>query len=143
MKSIYITSVERYSGKTAACLALGKRFQVDGYRVGYLKPLSLTPWRVGGKIADEDAGFVIETLDLKAKPWDLSPVVVTPELLHDRMRNMEEINFMQQVRQAAEAAGSGKDILILEGGASLREGHSVGLPTPGVAAEPAGGDQTE
>ena len=26
MKSLYITSIERYSGKTAACLALGKRF---------------------------------------------------------------------------------------------------------------------
>ena len=39
MKSLYVTSVERYSGKTATCLALGKRFQADGYRVGYVKPL--------------------------------------------------------------------------------------------------------
>jgi BioD-like phosphotransacetylase family protein len=135
MKSIYITSVERYSGKTAACLALGKRFQADGYKVGYLKPLSLTPWRVGNKIADEDAAFVIESLNIQAEPWELSPVVVTPELLHNRLRDMEEINFMEQVKGAADAAGSGKDILILEGGASLREGHAVGLPTPGVAAK--------
>jgi BioD-like phosphotransacetylase family protein len=135
MKSIYVTSVERYSGKTAVCLALGKRFQADGYKVGYLKPLSLAPWRVGGRIADEDAAFVIETLKLQATPWDLSPVVVTPELLRDRLRSTGQINFMEQVKSAAEAAGSGKDILLLEGGASLREGYAVGLPTPSVAAE--------
>ena len=135
MKSIYITSVERYSGKTAACLALGKRFQADGYKVGYLKPLSLNPWRVGGKIADEDAAFVREVLGLKENAWELSPVVVTPEFLHERLRNQAEINLMDQVKAAAESAGSGKDILLMEGGASLREGHAVGLPTPAVAAE--------
>ena len=43
MKSLYVTSTNQYSGKTAVCLALGKRFQADGYKVGYLKPLSLQP----------------------------------------------------------------------------------------------------
>ena len=62
MKSLYITSVERYSGKTAVCLALGKRFQDDGYKVGYLKPLSIQPWLEGGKIVDEDATFVKEAM---------------------------------------------------------------------------------
>jgi BioD-like phosphotransacetylase family protein len=62
-------------------------------------------------------------------------VVVTPELLHDRLRDMGDINFIEQVKEAAKAAGAGKDILLLEGGASLREGHAVGLPTPAVAAE--------
>jgi BioD-like phosphotransacetylase family protein len=72
MKSLYIMSVERYSGKTAACLALGRRFQADGFHVGYLKPLSLQPWRVEGKMADEDAPFVKETLGLTACLWALS-----------------------------------------------------------------------
>jgi BioD-like phosphotransacetylase family protein len=68
MKSLYVTSVERYSGKTATCLALGKRLQADGYRVGYLKPLSLQPWRVASKVADEDAAFVKEVLELARNP---------------------------------------------------------------------------
>ena len=79
MKSLYVTSVERYSGKTAVCLALGKRFQADGNKVGYLKPLSLQPWRTSGRVADEDAAFVKKILDLDANPVDLSPVVVTDE----------------------------------------------------------------
>jgi BioD-like phosphotransacetylase family protein len=135
VKSIYVTSVERYSGKTAVCLALGKRFQADGFKVGYLKPLSLQPWRVSGKIADEDATFVKEVLGLSADPWELSPVVLTPEYLIKQLGMGGETNLMDKVRSAVESIGAGKDMLLLEGGASLREGHAVYLPTPDVARE--------
>jgi BioD-like phosphotransacetylase family protein len=133
MKSLYITSVERYSGKTATCLALGKRFQAAGNKVGYLKPLSLQPWRVGDMIADEDAAFVKEILGLQAQPWELSPVVVTSEFLRDHLSGTEQGNLLDQVRAAYESAAAGLDILLLEGGASLREGYAVDLPTPEVA----------
>ena len=133
MKSLYVTSVERYSGKTAFCLGLGKRFQADGYKVGYLKPLSLQPWMVDGETADEDAGFVKEILGLDAPPWELSPVVLTADFLRELLSSQKEINFMDRVRTSADQAGRGKDILLMEGGASLREGYVVGLPTPQVA----------
>ncbi len=135
MKSLYVTSVERYSGKTAICLALGKRFQADGYQVGYLKPLSLQPWRYGDKIADEDAVFVKSVLNLEVDPADLSPVVVTPELLRTYLTGSEAGDLLSKAMAASEAAGAGKDLLLLEGGGSLREGYVMGLPTPQVAAE--------
>jgi len=134
MKSLYVTSVERYSGKTATCLALGKRFQADGYGVGYFKPLSLQPWRVAEKIADEDAAFAKEVLGLAAEPWELSPVVVTPDFLRRCWQDHEEMNLLEKVREACEKiACSERDVLLLEGGGSLREGYVVGLPTPKVA----------
>lgn len=133
MKSLYITSIERYSGKTAACLALGRHFQQEGLKVGYLKPLSLQPWRIGEHIADEDAAFVRETLGLEAPPWDLSPVVLTPEFLRQQLQAHQEVDFLEKVKAACEAAAAGQDILLLEGGGSLREGYVVGLPTVGVA----------
>ena len=135
MKSIYVTSLERYSGKTAICLTLGKRLQVDGFKVGYLKPLSLQPWRVSGHIADEDASFVKEVLGLTDEPWQLSPVVVTPEFLIKHLTKGGGSSLMEKVKSAVESTGRGKDILLLEGGASLREGHAVSLPTPDVARE--------
>jgi BioD-like phosphotransacetylase family protein len=135
MKSIYVTSVERYSGKTATCLALSKRLIADGHKVGYLKPLSLQPWRVGDKWADEDAGFVKEALGLEAQPWEMSPVVVTSEYLLSRLESNGSSDPMAEVKAACEVAGQGKDVLVLEGGGSLREGYTVGLPTPMVAAE--------
>jgi BioD-like phosphotransacetylase family protein len=134
MKSLYITSVDRYSGKTATCLALGKHFQADGYNVGYLKPLSLQPWRTAGKVADEDAAFVKVVLGLAAEPWELSPVVVTPDFLHEYLSSQEETDLIEVVREACEKiACAERDLLLLEGGGSLREGYVVGLPTPKVA----------
>ncbi len=139
MKTLYVTSVERYSGKTATCLALGKHFRAAGYRVGYLKPLSLQPWRVAGRVADEDAAFAKEVLGLKAEPWEISPVVLTPDFLRAYMSGETETDLMGKVRAAFEAARAGQDVLLLEGGGSLREGYVVGLPTPAVAAA-CGGD---
>ncbi|HJW89087.1 MAG TPA: phosphotransacetylase family protein [Anaerolineales bacterium] len=133
MKSLFVTSIERYSGKTAVCLALGRRFQADGFRVGYLKPLSLQPLRIGNKIVDEDAVFVKDVLGLKASPWDLSPVVVTPDSLRQYLSQGAPGDPMKVVQAAFNKAADGQDILLLEGGASLREGHAVGLPTPDVA----------
>lgn len=135
MNSIYITSLERFSGKTAICLALGKRLKADGFSVGYLKPLSLQPWRVAGKIADEDASFVKEILELEVDPWDLSPVVITPEFLLQLLGDGDETQLMDRVKAAVQLTGQDKDVLLLEGGASLREGYAVNLPTPDVARE--------
>lgn len=135
MKSLYITGAERYSGKTATCLALGARLQLDGYRVGYLKPLSLQPWRIGNRVADEDAAFVKHVLNLPFEPWELSPVVITPEFLRSRLTDPNPEDLMVKVMEASQIAGRDNDILLLEGGGSLREGYVVGLPPVGVVKQ--------
>lgn len=133
MKSIYITSIERYSGKTAFCLAFGKRLQDEGKKVGYLKPVSLQPWFISGHIADEDAEFVKNILGLPNNVWDLSPVVITDDLLKEYLREGGKKDYFEVVKDAYQNASKGEDILILEGGGSLREGYIIGLPTPFVA----------
>jgi BioD-like phosphotransacetylase family protein len=136
MKSLYVTSVECFSGKTAACLALGTRFQANGYRVGYMKPLSLQPIRVGGKITDEDAIFVQKVLSLKGKADEIAPVVITKEYLREHLQSgyaERDAELMQRVKKAFDKASLDQDVLLLEGGASLREGYTVGLPTLAVA----------
>jgi len=135
MKSLYITSVEKYSGKTALCLALGKLYQERGMNIGYLKPFSLRPWRIGGKIADEDASFVIDILGVDAKPWEMAPVVLTQEALRALLTGAEQPEYMPDVVAAAKRLEKKKDLLLLEGGGSLREGYVVNLGTPEVAAE--------
>lgn len=135
MKSLYITSVEKYSGKTALCLALGKIYQERGLTIGYLKPFSLRPWRIGDKIADEDAAFVIDILGINAKPWEMAPVVVTSEMLREYLTDQETVDFMPQVLEAASSLEERKDLLLLEGGGSLREGYGMNLATPDVARE--------
>ncbi len=135
MKSLYITSIEKYSGKTSLCLALGKIYQERGLNVGYLKPYSAHPWRIGDNIADEDAAFVIDTLGINAKPWEMAPVVVTSEMLRDHLTAKETVDYLPQVLDTARSLEERRDILLLEGGGSLREGYAIGLPTPDVARE--------
>lgn len=128
MKALYITSVEPYTGKTALCLALGKRLQEAGYKIGYLKPMSTQPWRTPeGKLADEDAAFVQRMLGLDVASAVESPVIITPAKLRQRLRGLDKEDLVQKVKTAAEAAGDGKDVLLLEGGASLRLGYAMGL----------------
>ena len=135
MKSLYVTSVERYSGKTAVCLALGRRYKNEGFEIAYLKPVSLQPYRLGERMVDEDATFVKQALDLEADTWDLSPVVITPDSLRERLQagRKDDRDMLNLVQSAYQKVGAGKDLVLLEGGASLREGYVVGLPTVAVA----------
>lgn len=134
MNALYITSVEAYSGKTAVCLALGKQLQADGYQVGYLKPVSTQPWRTPeGVLTDEDAAFVKANLDLAAEVSRLSPVIVTPTSLREHLKGAVRGDLLQAIRDAARQAAEGKQALLLEGGASLRQGYSIGLSNLRVA----------
>jgi BioD-like phosphotransacetylase family protein len=129
MKALYVTSLHAFSGKTAVCLALGRRLQKDGYRVGYFKPLSTQLWQPlpGRALVDEDADFVRRTLGLEESSEDLVGVALTPELMRDMRCGCPDLDLMPQVQAAYGRVVAGKDIVLLEGGASLREGVSLGL----------------
>lgn len=132
MKAIYVTSIENFSGKTAVLLGLGKRLQAEGYRVGYLKPLSYEATQVGGRVVDEDATFVKNVLALEEDPRELAPVVVTPAMLPDCLRDAG-CGLEEKIQDAVQRAGQDRDVLLLEGGGSLRMGYALGLSTPYVA----------
>jgi len=128
VKALYITSIERFSGKTAVCLALGRRLQREGYNVGYFKPLSTQPWEpTPGRALDEDADFVRRKLELKESPQDLVGIVLTPKLAQEMRCGCAARDLMAEVKAAYERIVPGKDVILLEGGASLREGISLGL----------------
>ena len=133
MKALYVTSLHTFSGKTALCLGLGLRFQAEGYKVGYIKPLSTQPWQAPCGITDEDADFVRKVLGLPGTPCDIVSVVETRELLMKALSGETALDFLAKVKQDFERVSEGMDIVLLEGGASLREGYSVGLGTPVVA----------
>ena len=133
MKALYVTSLHTFSGKTALCLGLGLRFQAEGYKVGYLKPLSTQPWQAPCGVTDEDADFVRKVLGLPGTPCDLVSVVETQDLLMKALSGEGSLDLLAKVKKDFERVSEGKDVVLLEGGASLREGFSVGLGTPIVA----------
>ncbi len=134
MKVLYVTSLHTYSGKTALCLALARRFRSEGRKVGYFKPLSIQPYHAGRRVVDEDAAFVRRMLEMGTDAHDLVGVTVTPDTLAQMLANGDgNAGLMQQVKDGFKRASAGKDVMLLEGGASLREGYCVGLGTPVVA----------
>lgn len=128
MKSIYITSVDAFSGKTAMSLVLGRILKERGKDIGYMKPLSFQPWRIGDKITDEDAAFVRDILGLDTQPWDLSPIVVNADYLSESLQSPNQEGMLKTILDKADEVSEGKDVMIYEGGGSLREGYVFGLP---------------
>jgi BioD-like phosphotransacetylase family protein len=112
---------------------LGLRFRAEGYKVGYLKPLSTQPWQAPCGVTDEDADFVRKMLELPGTPCDLVSVVETRDLLMKALSGEGSPDLLAKVKKDFERVSEGKDVVLLEGGASLREGFSVGLGTPVVA----------
>ncbi len=132
MTSLYITSVNTYSGKTAIALGLGLRMQAAGLKVGYLKPVSTQPYKAGGRVLDEDADFVRRTLGLETPPWELSPVLITNDLLEEAMDGALDRDLLAEIENAHKQASEDNDVVIMEGGASMREGYAVGVNTLSV-----------
>jgi BioD-like phosphotransacetylase family protein len=133
MKPLYVSSISTFSGKTAVCLGLGLRMQATGLKVGYLKPVSTQPWHLQGRVLDEDADFVRRTLELGEASWELSPVVITDRLLEQALKGELGRDLMEEIKAAYAKAGEGKDVLLLEGGANMREGTALGVRTVDVA----------
>lgn len=132
MKALYITSVVTFSGKTALCLGLGLYMQSRGLKVGYMKPVSLNDFRIGNQVVDEDAEFVRRVLRLDMSANQLAPVILSESMLDSLMEDSIKRDFWVDMQQTYEQAQQGKDIVLLEGGGSMRDGSSVGLSTVDV-----------
>jgi len=133
MRSLYVTSIQTFSGKTALCLGLGRQMQSDGFRVGYFKPLSTQPREVGAdQYCDEDALFAKQVLNLTEPIEVLAPVCLTPTFVEEQLAG-STTDLTTVIVEAYNTVRQDKDVLVLEGGASLREGYAVGLATAKVA----------
>jgi BioD-like phosphotransacetylase family protein len=133
MATLYITSTETFSGKSALCVGLAKQFERDGYTIGYMKPVS-SGVRLAAGLVDEDAEFFRQTFGLTDALEDMAPVGIAPRTVESILRGEEETDFVDHLQAAYGRIAKDRDIVILEGGHNLREGYLVGLPTPEVAA---------
>ena len=123
MVALYVASSEPYSGKTLTCLALGTRWQRQGLRVGYMKPLGLLPVVMGEEVTDEDSRFVAEQLKLDVSPSHLCPVLLSEETCH-----MAAEEARGKVKEAFAASAAGVDVMLVGGsGSLLSRGSMVGL----------------
>ena len=134
MLPLLIESTESYAGKSLVCLGLGLKFQKDGFKIAYLKPLGKAPTKIGTIIADEDAVFIQGAFHLDEPLNQLCPVVVTQDLTIDaydgKVRGLEK-----KVMDAYSKVSRGKDIILIGGGGSLHEGMLFGLSSVNLARD--------
>jgi BioD-like phosphotransacetylase family protein len=126
MLPLLIESTASYAGKSLICMGLGLKFQRDGFKIAYLKPLGKSPVKIGKIITDEDAVFIQSALHLDEPLEQLCPVVVTQDLIIDaydgKVRGLDK-----KVVDAYQKISRGKDIILIGGGGSLHEGTFLGL----------------
>lgn len=133
MATLYVLSIETYSGKTAMSIGLGLRLRADGFQVGYMKPVNTNAILRAGQPYDPGVAFMKETFDLPQPLEVLAPVLLTPQRIEALIAGGVTDDFADRVRRSYEIVRQGKDVVILEGATSLREGYVVNLAPPDVA----------
>jgi hypothetical protein len=99
--TLYISSLEKGTGKTTVCAALAKRLLNEGRKIGFFKPIV-----AGGKPADgtdSDAAFMKDLLALKESADSLCPFFSS------------EQNPAPKIKEAFARVSSNKDVMIVEG----------------------------
>lgn len=127
MNTIYVTSAETSSGKSALCVGLGAHFRDKGLKVGYMKPVNVKCDLEEGVAHDEDVAFAKKFFEMP-EPFDMiAPVALTPAKLEQQLRG-PETDYQPKLLEAFTKLAEDRDLLVLEGGRSLREGYVAGLP---------------
>ncbi len=132
MATLYIASMETFSGKSALCVGLAKRFRRDGLAIGYMKPVS-TGTRLAVGLEDEDALFFRRTFSLTDTLEDMVPVRLASGTVQSILAGTQDHDFEARLISAHERVAQNRDVVILEGGCNLRQGSLIGLPMVRVA----------
>jgi uncharacterized protein len=129
--TLYVMSMEQFSGKTAVCLGLASKMASDGLRVGYMKPVAMAFKSPEG--ADVDTSFMKRSLKLEEPMDELTPVIIDGRALEqiygDRIGDLAP-----RVRKAFASVSRDKDAVVVEGLNGLSEGVAIGLDNRSMAS---------
>ena len=126
MATLYVASTETFVGKSAVCVSLLLRMQRDGFRVGYMKPVSVSMAHTPDSVLDEDAAFIRSALGLSAPMEQVAPVLITPGVVEAILRG-QSASYTRVLREAYLNLSWDKDIVVLEGANTWSEGALVDL----------------
>jgi len=124
---LYVTSTERFSGKTALCVGLVHWLRRKGLSAGYMKPVSTTARMIGGAVADEDAIFLKSALELPDSLGTIAPIVITEMEAETLLTATDESRLESDAVRAFQEIATNRDAIVMEGGTSLREGFIINL----------------
>jgi BioD-like phosphotransacetylase family protein len=124
--ALYITSIERHTGKDLLTMGLMNRMMKDGLKVGYFKPVGHFPTKVGNMVVDNRALLIHRYFGLEDPVELICPVVVTQDLV---MQNYKETvtGLREKVTEAFEKVSGQKDLVIVSCDNNFSDGSSFNL----------------
>jgi len=134
MVTCYIVSNEEFSGKSTICAGLGLILKNQGYNINFIKPIGTHPKKVKDTVIDGDTEFMCEVLGTCEILEHHSPVILTPQLYTDCLR--EEIpNLMNKIVNAHKKVSKDVDLILMEGARSINDGLALGVSVPQICKE--------
>ncbi len=128
MVPLYFISNQPFSGKSSMCVGVSKILIEKGLKVGYMKPVGTLPTRVGGVTTDEDAQYISNILDSRDNLEDICPIVVTQQYHREGLKDDNfSKGFIERIEKSYKSINKGKDIVILEGAKSIKDGYFLGI----------------
>jgi uncharacterized protein len=126
MVSLYVGSTAGYTGKTLVTMGLGNRFQRDGLKIGYMKPVGILPLKVDNTLTDHDAWRIYRALELKDPLSEICPVVLTQEItVKSYLKDIK--GLMPKIVKSFEHLSKNKDIMLIGGYGSIYTGSFLDL----------------
>jgi BioD-like phosphotransacetylase family protein len=126
MVPLYITSTERYAGKTLITMGLIDRLKKDGFKVGYFQPMGHFPVKAGDELTDRSAWLIKRLFELE-EPLDiLCPVVVTRDLIMQNLKG-SVTSIQQKLENAFKEVSQEKDVVVVGCDDTFSEGSSFGV----------------
>lgn len=116
------------SGKTVVALGLAQKFQQEGYKVGYFKPVAYGRSLAGN--VDMDAVLMKEVLGLEAPLKKIAPFTANPSYLSSQSNLKEAQNH---ILQSYDEVSKGADIMLIGGALSPDILGSYGMDSVSLA----------
>lgn len=118
MVGLYIGSTFGFSGKNLITLAIGKKFQEDGFNIGFMKPVGAIPKEIDGKMVDEDAYKTAQFLGIDSDPEQLTPVLVSQDFKMKAYTG-ECLLYKDDIQKSYEGLSKDKEVMLVGGSGSF------------------------
>ena len=126
MIALYITSIERYTGKDLITIGLMDRLRRDGLKVGYFKPMGHFPVKVGSLVTDKDAWLIHRLFEIEDAIELICPVVITQDLMIQNYQK-DITGLGEMIERAFKRISQQKDIVVVGCDTNFSDGSCLGL----------------
>ena len=133
VKPIYLCSLRRRSGKTLIAIGMLQKFQKEGKKVAYFKPIGVPQGALSNK-EDVRVRFIMDQVFKTDLPYEVvSPVTIPSRYYIDAIDANKREECTNKIKEAYDKISKDVDIVIIEGCPTIRSFVRVGVDDVSIA----------